>query len=333
MFRLNLAAAGKILVTAHHLITENGMSGASLEANLWLNEYITPYDIYSHGVNAVLAYRKTQYQEMYIVESGSYGKSLMLDGKWQSTTRDEFIYHEGIVHPPLILHGSPRSVLILGGAEGASIREVLKWQTVERVVMVDIDGEVVDACREYLPEMHQGAFDDPRVELIIDDAQNFLQTTAETFDAVISDLTDPVEDGPAYPLFTQEHYRQVQKILDPKGVLIVQSGSIILPDLPVHARLAKTVQSVFPYVRSCMGYAPSYGLQLSYLLASDHQFPYFPNPDETDHILEETTTGEFRFMDGAMLLGMMQVPKQIRDAIAAETQIYTLANPPKSFGK
>ena len=135
------------------------MPGAKLDADLWLNEVITPYDIYAHGADSILAYRKTKFQEMYIVESGSYGKGLMLDGKWQSSTVDEFIYHEGIVHPPLILHGDPKKVLILGGAEGASIREVLRWKTIERVVMVDIDGEVVEACREHLPEMHQNSFD------------------------------------------------------------------------------------------------------------------------------------------------------------------------------
>ena len=309
------------------------MPGARLDADLWLNEVITPYDIYSHGADAILAYRKTQFQEMYIVESGSYGKGLMLDGKWQSSTVDEFIYHEGIVHPPLILHGNPKKVLILGGAEGASIREVLRWKNIEKVVMVDIDGEVVEACREYLPEMHQNAFDDPRVELIIDDAQNFLAQTSVQWDAVISDLTDPIEEGPAYPLFTQEHYNQVKNILSPEGILIVQSGSIIPADLDVHARLSNTIQSVFPYVRSCMGHAPSYGLQLSYILASEQNFSGYPDPTETNRILAEQTHGGFRYMDGDALIGMMQTPKHIRDAIANATDIYTMAAPPKPFGK
>lgn len=309
------------------------MPGARLDADLWLNEVITPYDIYSHGAKAILAYRKTQFQEMYIIESGSYGKGLMLDGKWQSSTLDEFIYHEGIVHPPLILQGNPKKVLILGGAEGASIREVLRWNNIERVVMVDIDGEVVAACREYLPEMHQNSFDDPRVELVIDDAQNFLAQTNETWDAVISDLTDPIEEGPAYPLFTQEHYTQIKRVLNPDGMLVVQSGSIIPSDLHVHCRLFKTIQSVFPYLRSCMGQAPSYGLQLSYILASSREFPFYPDPVETNQILTAQTSGGFRYIDGDSMIGMMQTPKHIRDAIAQETEIYTMAAPPKPFGQ
>ena len=145
------------------------MAGSHLEADLWINEYITPWDIYAHGITKVLAYQKTAFQEMYIVESGAYGKALVLDGKWQSCTGDEFIYHEVLVQPGMIAHGNPKTALVLGGGEGATIREILRWQSIERVVMIDIDGEVVAACQEHLPEMHQGAFEDPRIELKIAD--------------------------------------------------------------------------------------------------------------------------------------------------------------------
>ncbi|MGB8701327.1 MAG: spermidine synthase [Thermosynechococcaceae cyanobacterium] len=309
------------------------MAGADIRADLWLTEVITPWDMYMHGANKVLAYRKTQFQEMYIVESGSFGKALMLDGKWQSAQRDEFLYHEGLVHPPLILHGDPKKVLILGGAEGATIREVLRWKGVERIVMVDIDGEVVDACRELLPEMHQGAFDDPRVELIIDDAQKFIETTDEKWDAILSDLTDPIESGPAFPLFTQEHYQQVSQILSPNGVLVVQSGPLFLSELYIHARLANTVKSVFPFAQSALCYATSYGLPLSFVLASNQAFPTTPDPVESDRILAEKTTGGLRMMDGRTLLGMLQAPLHIRQMVEAETEIYTLKNPPRPVGR
>ncbi|PLZ82021.1 spermidine synthase, partial [Fischerella thermalis WC213] len=143
------------------------MPGSEVGADFWVNEYITPWDIYAHGVTAVLAYQKTEYQEMYIVETGTYGKALVLDGKWQSCTGDEFLYHEPLVHPAMIFHGAPRKVLILGGGEGATAREVLRWQTVDKVVMIDIDGEVVEACKQHLSEMHQNAFDDPRLHVVI----------------------------------------------------------------------------------------------------------------------------------------------------------------------
>ncbi len=132
------------------------MAGSELKADLWVNEYITPWDIYSHGVSRILAYKKTAFQEMYIVESGAYGKALVLDGKWQSCTGDEFIYHEALVQPAMIAHQEPKTALILGGGEGATTRELLRWKTIEKVMMIDIDGDVVAACKEHLPEMHQG---------------------------------------------------------------------------------------------------------------------------------------------------------------------------------
>ena len=173
------------------------MAGSELKADLWINEYITPYDIYAHGITKVLVYKKTAYQEMYIVESGVYGKGLVLDGKWQSCTADEFIYHETLVQTAAVAHQHPQRVLVLGGGEGATIREILRWKSIEKVTMIDIDREVVAACQQHLPEMHQNAFDDPRVELIIADAINILDTTSEKWDIIISDLSDPIEEGPS----------------------------------------------------------------------------------------------------------------------------------------
>lgn len=309
------------------------MAGADIRADMWLTEVITPWDMYMHGATKVLAYRKTQFQDMYIIESGSFGKALMLDGKWQSSEKDEFLYHEGLVHPPLMMHGDPKKVLILGGAEGATIREVLRWKGVERIVMVDIDGEVVEACKELLPEMHQGAFDDPRVEVIIDDAQKFIDTTTEKWDAVISDLSDPIESGPAFALFTQEHYQQVSNILAPNGMFMLHSGPLFWTELYMHARLANTVKSVFPYAQSALCYATSYGLPLSYIIAAKHEFSATPDPAESDRILAEKTTGGFRMMDGRTLLGMLQVPLHIRKLVEAETEVYTLKSPPTPFGR
>jgi spermidine synthase len=309
------------------------MAGADIQSDMWLTEVITPWDMYMHGATKVLAYRKTQFQDMYIIESGSFGKALMLDGKWQSAEKDEFLYHEGLVHPPLVLHGDPKKVLILGGAEGATIREVLRWKGVERIVMVDIDGEVVEACKELLPEMHQGAFDDPRVEVIIDDAQKYIDTTTEKWDAVISDLSDPIESGPAFALFTQEHYQQVSRILAPNGMFILHAGPLFWTELYMHARLANTVKSVFPFAQSAMCYATSYGLPLSYIIASNQEFSATPDPQETDRILAQKTTGELRMMDGRSLLGMLQVPLHIRKMVEAETEVYTLKSPPTPFGR
>ncbi|NEP15787.1 MAG: spermidine synthase [Leptolyngbya sp. SIO4C1] len=299
------------------------------QPSFWLQETITPWDIYSHGITRVLAHQKTPFQELHIVETGAYGKALVLDHKWQSCTGDEFLYHEALVHPAMVLHASPQQVLVLGGAEGATLREVLRWKTVERVVMVDIDGDVVAACQQHLPEMHQQAFSDPRVELVIDDALTFLDQTAETWDVVISDLSDPIESGPAYKLFTQEHYQQVKRVIDPGGFYMLQAGPTAPAELQQHTRVIKTLTTVFKQVQTCLCHAVTFGSPLAFALASDRTFPHRPDPATIDARLAEQTLGQLQLMDGETLLGMMQVPKHLRRAIAAEQTIYTLGNPPQ----
>jgi spermidine synthase len=308
------------------------MSGSELQADLWINEYITPWDIYTHGVTKILAYKQTPYQEMYIVETGAFGKGLVLDGKWQSCTVDEFIYHEALVHPGLIAHQNPKTVLVLGGGEGATIREILRWQSVEKVTMIDIDGEVVEACKQHLPEMHQNAFDDPRVDLVIADALKVLDTTTETWDVIISDLSDPIESGPSFALFTKEYFAKLQRVLNPGGYVMVQAGPISPPEVQDHARLVNTLKAVFSNVTSLSAPTPSYGRAWGFALCSDAEINLQPQPKQVDELLASKTTGGYRFIDGMTLLGIMQTPLYIRNCIAAETTVYTLKEPPKFFG-
>jgi spermidine synthase len=308
------------------------MSGSELKADLWINEYITPWDIYTHGVTKILAHCQTQYQEMYIVETGAFGKGLVLDGKWQSCTVDEFIYHEALVHPPLIAHQNPKRVLVLGGGEGATIREVLRWKSIEEVTMIDIDGEVVEACKQHLPEMHQDAFADPRVKLMIADALEVLDTTTDTWDIIISDLSDPIESGPSFALFTREYFTKLKRVLNPGGYVMVQAGPISPPEVKDHARLVNTLKAVFSNVTSLSAPTPSYGRAWGFAMCSESAIALQPQPESVDQLLQEKTTGGYRFIDGISLLGIMQTPLYIRQAIAAETTVYTLNEPPKFFG-
>lgn len=309
------------------------MAGSEVKADLWMNEYITPWDIYSHGIVRVFVHRQTAYQDMHVVETGEYGKALVLDGKWQSCTGDEFLYHEPLVHPAMLQHGGPRSVLILGGGEGATSREVLRWKSVERVTMIDIDGDVVEACKEFLPEMHQGAFEDPRHELIIGDAVEFLAETNRRFDVVISDLSDPIEDGPSYQFFTKEYFSRVSQLLSDRGVLVIQAGPVSPIGLTMHARLTRTMEDVFPQVRSYSSFVPNYASPWSFILGTETPIEARPEPDRVDRDLAEKTEGGLRMFDGTTLLGMLQLPGHVRRAIENETRIYTLDEPPKFFGQ
>ena len=284
------------------------------------------------GVTKILAHCQTPYQEMYIVETGAFGKGLVLDGKWQSCTGDEFIYHEALVHPALIAHQHPQRVLVLGGGEGATIREVLRWQSIESVTMIDIDGEVVEACKQHLPEMHQNAFADPRVKLIIADALKVLDTTTETWDIIISDLSDPIESGPSFALFTKEYFAKLKRVLNPGGYVMVQAGPISPPEVEDHAKLVNTLKAVFNNVTSLSAPTPSYGRAWGFALCSESAIALQPQPELVDQLLESKTTGGYRFIDGISHLGILQTPLYIRQAIAAATTVYTLNEPPKFFG-
>ena len=308
------------------------MPGATLAADLWISEFLTPHDVWQHGISQILTHQQTPYQDLYIVQSGAYGKALVLDGKWQTCTGDEFLYHEPLVHVPLVLHGNPRRVLIAGGADGGSAREALKWNSVVEIVVVDIDGDAVAACREWLPEVHQGSFDDPRVRLEIGDAFQFI-SQSQGWDVIIADLTDPIEEGPAYKLFTHEFFELCRNALVPDGVFVNQAGSLSPPLIGLLARTVKTIGSVFPYTSIIQATVPTYGSPWGLAVASQKPINTRPDPAATDALLSTKTTGGFRMFDGQTLLGLLQIPKYVRDRIASETMVYSLANPPRFFGR
>lgn len=301
------------------------------ETAMWVTEVITDWDVYHHGVSRVIAHKKTPYQEMYVVESPSFGRALVLDGKWQSSQHDEFIYHEALVQPAMIMHGQPKKVLILGGGEGATIREALRWSSVERVVMVDIDPEVVEACREHMEVMHQGSWDDPRLELVFEDAWGYLENTTEAWDVIISDLTDPLEEGPSFKLFTREFYEMAKKALAPGGKLVAQAGPVSPVEVALHARLCNTLADVFEDVVSYCAPTPSYGRAWGFALCSAEPMDRTPDPAKSDAIIAQAVSSELKLMDGQALLGMLQTLKYVRTAIANSTTVYTIAAPPR-FG-
>src|SRR5512137_223623 len=239
----------------------------------WFIEYFSPEEGHLHGIREVLFSKHTPFQSMDILELGSYGKSLVLDGRIQSTSRDEFIYHEVLVHPAMLAHPDPRRVFIVGGGEGATLREVLRHRTVERALMVDIDEEVVNRCREHLPEWHQGAFEDPRAELRYVDARRYLEETSESFDVIVIDISEPIEEGPAYLLFTREFYEIVKERLTPDGVISLQAGTTALHQLLNFTAVNKTLSTVFPVVAPYDIPIPSFGLPWGFTLASKNIDP------------------------------------------------------------
>lgn len=297
--------------------------------DLWITDSSTPGDGYQYAINRILVWKRTRFQDLAIVESRSFGKALLLDGNWQSSVADEFLYHEPLVHPAMVLHGAPRSVAILGGGEGATLREVLRWNEVESVTMVDLDGEVVAECKQHLPEMHQGAFDDPRTELLIDDAREWLKTVQTKHDVIISDLSEPLEHGPAFELFTREYFQQVRQVLAPEGYFVLQAGSVAPNDIEIFARVARTLSAVFEHARPYQSHVPSFAAPWGFVLASSQRLDRLPPPADIDRIIAAKTRGNLRMLDGEALWGLFMVSVHVRQAIEQGTGIYTLAAPPR----
>ena len=203
---------------------------------------------------------------MKCIENELFGKVLFLDEKIQSAQIDEHIYHESLIHPAMMMHPHPRKVLVIGGGEGATIREVLRHSTVTEVTMIDIDEELVRICREYLPEWSGGAFEDPRTKLIFGDAREYCFRTEDKYDVIVSDLTEPLEEGPSLFLFTKEFYARLRELLCDQGLIVLQAGSADPHYNKFFCSCVKTVESVFPSVRPYWTFVFSFGLPWGFVL-------------------------------------------------------------------
>ena len=175
------------------------------------------------AVEKVLYYDQSEHQELILFESRRWGRVLALDGVVQTTTADEFAYHEMLAHPAIIAHGRVRSVLIVGGGDGGTLREGVKHAGVERIVKAELDPAVVTFCREHLPSLSNGAFDDPRLEITYGDAAAYMARARERFDIVLVDSTDPI--GPGAALFTESFYLDCRRCLNEGGILVTQAGN------------------------------------------------------------------------------------------------------------
>ncbi|MFM2480648.1 polyamine aminopropyltransferase [Celerinatantimonas sp. YJH-8] len=200
-------------------------------------------------IDTILFEQKTDQWHLIIFENETFGRVMALDGIIQTTERDEFIYHEMLTHVPLFTHGHAKNVLIIGGGDGGMLREVTKHHQLESITMVEIDQAVVDMCKTYLPDHSAGAYDDPRVQLVIDDGARFVATTDQKFDVIISDCTDPV--GPGEVLFSSDFYAGCQRCLNPGGIMVAQNGVAFMQPNEVQT----THQRLGHYFQDCTFYS------------------------------------------------------------------------------
>jgi spermidine synthase len=282
----------------------------------WMAEQADGNELIMFAVDKTIAKARTAMQDVEIVETPSYGRMLILDGLIQSAEDDEHVYHEALVHPGLIAHDGPGEVLIIGGGEGATLREVLRHQSVERATMVDIDGQLIELCKEHLDDWHRGSFDDPRAEVIIGDGRGFLETTDRTFDVVICDITDFLDHGPALRLYTKQFYELIGRRLNPGGVLIVQALETSSMDHEEHTMLVRTIGEAFPVVRSYLAFVPSFLYSWGFITASTSVDPAALTEEEVDARLARRLTSELRSYDGTTHRGYFSLPKDFRALLA-----------------
>lgn len=292
---------------------------------LWFREDLTSHNSFHHGVAELLESRQTPFQLMQIADIGPYGRALFLDGKLQTASADEPHYHEPIVHTPALLTASPPTrFLVLGGADGGAVREALRWRSTAAVTLVDIDGAVLDACARHLPTVHAGALSDPRVTVRIMDALRFIRETRETFDVVVCDLTDPMENSPSLGLFTREFFESLKPLLSsPAATVSLQAGPSSLIENPtLFPRVCATLRSVFAHVRPFHIFAPTYGSPLGMAVASDAPL-VLPSEADVDAALDTQLIGECAVLDGTAWRALFGIPKSTRRAIDAETRVYS----------
>jgi len=268
---------------------------------------------------------RTKYQSVEIIDTFTFGRCLILDDKIQSSELDEFIYHEALVHPAMIMHTQPHKVFIAGGGEGAVLREVLKYTSVDNVIMVDIDDEVVKISDEFLPSWHQNAFRDPRVELIFDDARRYLAETNERFDVIICDLSDPISAGPSRFLFTREFYKIVLDRLTTNGIAAIQAEASTLTYLTPYVAISNTLGSVFPHVLPYCADVPSFGSTWGFALGFKNleMDPLRIPANEIDSQISARINGDMRFYDGCTHYGLFSLPKYIRQKIKENKTLIT----------
>lgn len=293
----------------------------------WFFDKVNKNLLQLHAIEGTIYTGKTKFQSIEIMQSSGYGKVLLLDDKIQSSELDEFIYHEGLVHPPMIAHPKPEKVFIAGGGEGATLKTVLVHPSVKKCVMVDIDREVIDICKKYLPEYADGAFDDPRAVVKCTDARKYLAESKDKFDVIIIDLTEPVEEGPSYLLYTKEFYEIVQSKLTKDGIISVQSGNASFVELLNLKSVRRTLKSAFPIVNVYQMDIPSFGGPWGFCTASNTIDVAAISPDEVDKRIKARGLNNLKYYDGITHRGMFTFPRHMRKAMATGARLITDDHP------
>mgnify|MGYP001626256417 CR=1 FL=1 len=280
-------------------------------------EQLTPTMYVFYKIKKRIFSSKSKYHKIDVIETYDRELCFCLDNQIQSSTKDEWIYHECLVHPIMITHPNPKKVLIVGGGEGAVLREVLKHSTVENVVMVEIDKEVIEVSKKFLKCIHKNSFFDKRVKLIIDDGYHYLRKRKKYFDCIIVDVSDPGKNSPSNHLYTFEFYSLLKERLRKDGIFVTQATSPFL-NPQIYALVSSTCQRVFPIVRN-------YFYGCGFVVGS---LKYDPLRTTKSLIKERMKKRDIltRFYDENTHQILFYLPKHIRNTIKNTNEILTISS-------
>ncbi len=293
------------------MTAEDGASGPDLGADL-MTEYLTDDWGFFIRSKAAFARFRSQYQAVEVHDSAAFGRLFRLDGHFMTSERDEFFYHENLVHMAALPHPAPARALVVGGGDGGSAEELLKYPTVQKVVLCEIDEAVVDISRTYLQRVHRGALDDSRLELRIGDGLAFVRDGRDLYDLVVLDLTDP--GGPSTPLYTAEFYRACRARLAPGGALTLHIASPVAHPSRIRDGLAN-LRAAFARVTPYLTSIPLYGGMWMMACASETLDPAAFTAAEIDRRIAQRGIGDLQYYNGAMHCAALALPNFVRELV------------------
>jgi len=258
---------------------------------------------------------RTKYQKIAIYDTPHYGRVFRLDDYNMTSEREEFIYHENLMHPALTAHNAPKKVLIIGGGDGGSSEEALKHPSVEQVTLVEIDEDVITVAKEHFKAVHHNVFDNPRLRVIVDDGMRFVRDTQDKFDLIALDLNDPI--GPAAALYSEDFFKQCREALTPEGALTLHIGSPTAQPQRV-AELAQRLNHVFVIVRPCTVYIPLYGALWTLAVCSKQLDPKAISADEIDARIKARGLAQLQYYNGESHLGIFALPNFVHELVTQD---------------
>lgn len=277
----------------------------------YIIEKLNPNFGYFYKVRRTLVEQKTKFQKIKLVDTAEFGHVLLLDGVTQVGEKNEYLYHEPMVHPALCSHPFPRDILIIGAGDGGILREVLKHNTVEKVVMVELDGEVIEFSKKYLASVHRNSFNDKRVKIMVGDGRAYLETTRDKFDVVIMDMTDPF--GPSIMLYTKEFFQCVKRTFKNKNGILTMHTESPISRPQVFNSIVRTLGCVFENVNIFYLYIQMYAVLWSIGVCSGAIDTSKLKHDQISNVIKKRGLGKLHAYSGETHESMQAEFPFIRD--------------------